>query len=230
MGQKVHPLIQRIGFIKNWSSSWYAPKKDFPEFIKEDYKIRRFLKKQLTQAAVSKIDIERLSEKIKIKIHSARPGIVIGRRGADIERLKSELEKIVKKDFVLDIIEVKNPQVNAQLISENIAFQLEKRIAFRRAMKRAIEHAKNAGAEGIMVECSGRLGGADMSRKESYKDGKLPRQTLRADIDYGFTEAHTTYGLIGIKVWVYHGEILPELKKDKTQEQPGKEEAQKTEE
>lgn len=208
MGQKVHPLILRIGFIKNWSSTWFALKNDYPNFIKEDYKIRKFLKAKLIQAAVSRIDIERLAEKIKIKIYSARPGIVIGRRGSDIEKLKSDLQDIVKKEFMIDIIEVKNPSVDAQLISENIAFQLEKRIGFRRAMKRAIEQAKNSGAEGILIEVQGRLDGADMSRLESYKWGKLPRQTLRADIDYGFHEAATTYGLIGIKTWVYHGEIL----------------------
>lgn len=215
MGQKVHPLILRIGFIKNWSSAWFAPKSEYGDFIQEDIKIRRFLKAKLAQAAVAKIDIERLSGKVKIKIHTARPGIVIGRRGSDIEKLRSELQDIINKEFVIDIIEVKNPSTDAQLIASNIAFQLEKRIAFRRAMKRAIEQAMNSGAGGIKIGCSGRLGGHDMSRKESYKEGKLPRQTLRADIDYGFVEAYTTYGLIGIKVWVYHGDILPQAKKEK---------------
>jgi small subunit ribosomal protein S3 len=212
MGQKVHPLILRIGFIKNWSSSWFAPKKEYADLIQEDIKIRKLLKSKLSQAAVSRIDIERLSGKVRIKIYTARPGIVIGRRGADIERLKSDLQQVVNKEFIIDIVEVKDPSKDAQLISENIAFQLEKRIAFRRAMKRAVEQAMNAGAQGIKIEASGRLGGAEMSRKESYKEGKLPRQTLRSDIDYGFTQSLTTYGIIGIKVWVYHGEILPEKK------------------
>ena len=210
MGQKVSPLILRIGFINNWRSLWFAKPKDYPVFIEEDYKIRKLIKTNFKQAAISKIIIERLAERIKIRIYSARPGIIIGRHGADIERLREELNNMIKKEVSIDIEEVKKPALDAQLIAENVALQLEKRVAFRRAIKRAISQSIAAGAEGVKVSCAGRLGGAEMSRRETYKQGKLPLSTLRADIDYGFAEALTTYGLIGVKCWVYTGEILPE--------------------
>lgn len=210
MGQKVNPLILRIGFIKNWRSLWFAKPKDYPAFIEEDYKIRKFIKSNFKQAAISRIIIERLAERIKIRIYSARPGIIIGRHGADIERLREDLNNMIKKEISIDIEEVKEPALDAQLIAENVALQLEKRVAFRRAIKRAISQSIARGALGVKVSCAGRLGGAEISRRETYRQGKIPLQTLRADIDYGFAEALTTYGLIGIKCWVYHGEILPE--------------------
>lgn len=208
MGQKVHPLLQRIGYIKNWQSTWFANKKDFPKFIEQDYKIRKLIKKKFKQAAVARVIIERLSDKIRVKIHTARPGVIIGRHGQDIERLREDLNNLVKQEVSVDIIEVKQPAIDAQLVAENIALQLEKRIAFRRAMKRSLEQAMSNGAKGIKIRASGRLGGAEMSREESYKQGKVPLSTLRADIDYGFTEALTTYGLIGIKVWIYKGDVF----------------------
>lgn len=213
MGQKVSPLILRIGIIKQWQSLWYANKKEFPNLIQEDQKIRKFIKKKFLQAAVSKIVIERLVNQIRIKIFSARPGIIIGRHGADIEKLREDLKDITNKDLVIDIEEIKQPSLEAQLVAENIAFQLEKRIAFRRAMKRAIEQTMSSGGKGIKIVCSGRLGGAEMSRQESYRVGKVPLHTFRADIDYGFTEAVTTYGLIGVKVWIYRGDIIAEKHK-----------------
>jgi len=208
MGQKVNPFIQRIGFIKTWHSRWFAKPKDYPRFIAEDYKIRKFIKKKFKQAAISKIIIERLTEQIKIRIFTARPGIIIGRHGADIEQLRGDLNSIIKKEVSIDIEEIKKPALDAQLVGENVALQLEKRVAFRRAVKRAIEQSMATGAKGIKIICAGRLGGAEMSRTETYKQGKIPLSTLRADIDYGFTEALTTYGLIGIKVWIYKGDIL----------------------
>ena len=208
MGHKVSPLLQRIGYIQNWRSIWFAKRSDFSKFIQQDYQIRKFIKKRFKQAAISKIVIERLSDKLKIKIHSARPGIIIGRQGKDIERLRQDLTDIVKGKADIDIIEVKSPASDAQLVSENVALQLEKRIAFRRAMKRAIEQAMASGAQGIKISAAGRLGGAEMSRRETYKQGKLPLSTLRADIDYGFSEAMTTFGLIGVKAWIYKGDIL----------------------
>ena len=208
MGQKVHPFILRIGILRTWHSRWFAKPKDFPQFIKQDYQIRKFIKKGFKQAAISKIIIERLAGKIKIRIFSARPGIIIGRHGADIERLREELNSLAKTEISIDIEEVKNPALDAQLVSENIALQIEKRVAFRRAVKRAMEQSMNAGAKGIRVCSAGRLNGAEMSRTETYKQGKVPLQTFRADIDYGFSEALTTYGLIGVKVWIYKGEVL----------------------
>jgi len=218
MGHKVHPFALRLGFIRLWHSRWFARSPDFAKFIKQDYDIRRFIKKRFKQAAVSKIIIERLADKMRIRIYSARPGIIIGRHGADIERLREDLNNLAKQEVSIDIEEVKNPALDAQLVAENIALQLEKRIAFRRAVKRAMEQSMNAGAKGIRTSCAGRLNGAEMSRKETYKIGKVPLQTLRADIDYGFAEALTTYGLIGVKTWIYKGEILvakkniPEIK------------------
>ncbi|MFH1888839.1 MAG: 30S ribosomal protein S3 [Candidatus Omnitrophota bacterium] len=208
MGQKVHPFIQRIGVIRTWHSRWFATSKEYAKFIKEDYDIRMFIKSKFKQAAISKIIIERLAERIRIRIFSARPGLIIGRHGSDIERLREDLNNILKKELSIDIEEVKKPALDAQLVAENVALQLEKRIAFRRAVKRAIEQTMNSGAGGIKIVVSGRLGGAEMSRRESYKQGKIPLATLRADIDYGFAESLTTYGLIGIKVWLYKGDIL----------------------
>lgn len=213
MGQKVSPEILRIGYIKNWHSLWYADKPNFAKNVVEDYKIRQFIKKRFAQAAVARIDIERLAEKIKIIIHTARPGVIIGRRGADIDRLRAELGQFTDKEIAIDPREVKNPAINAQLVAQNIAFQLEKRVAFRRAMKRAIDNALSAGVLGIKIRCAGRLNGAEMARTESYQEGKLPLQTFRAQIDYGFAEALTTYGILGVKVWINHGEVIKEVKR-----------------
>lgn len=213
MGQKVHPYLQRIGVNRNWRSLWYADKKDYSANVIEDYKIRQYIMKKFVQAAVSYIDIERLTDQLKIRIASARPGVIIGRRGADIDRLKEELGKISKKQIVVDINEIKNPSIDAQLVGQSIAFQLEKRVAFRRAIKRAVEQAMQSGAKGIKVAVSGRLGGAEMARRETYYEGSVPLMTLRADIDYGFCEAVTTYGLIGVKTWIYKGDIIREKKK-----------------
>ena len=215
MGHKVNPIALRIGYIKNWQSRWFAKGKEFPKCIEEDYKIRKFIKKNFKQAAISKIVIERLAQRVRIRIHTARPGIIIGRHGADIERLRGDLNGMVNREISIDIEEVKEPMIEAQLISENVALQLEKRVAYRRAIKRVVEQAMSSGAQGIRIVCSGRLGGAEMSRKETYKQGKIPLQTLRADIDYGFAEALTTYGLIGIKTWVYKGDILFSKDKEK---------------
>ena len=216
MGQKVNPLVLRIGYIKNWRSLWFTDKKEFAKNVCEDYKIRNYIKKKFEQAAISSIAIERLAQQIRIKIGTARPGVLIGRRGADLERLKQEVSQLIgreKENIVIDIDEIKNPAIDAQLIAQNVAFQLARRVAFRRAMKRAIDQSVSSGAKGVKISCSGRLGGVEMSRKEKYQEGKLPLHTLRADIDYGFAEAHTTYGVIGVKAWVYKGDILPE--KDK---------------
>ena len=208
MGQKVSPFLQRIGIIRTWHSRWFAKPKDYPRNIAEDYKIRKSIKLKFKQAAIAKIIIERLAERIKIRILSARPGIIIGRHGADIERLREDLNSLVKNEISIDIEEIKVPGLDAQLVAENVALQLEKRVAFRRAVKRAIEQSMSVGAKGIKITCAGRLGGAEMSRTETYKQGKVPLSTLRADIDYGFAESLTTYGLIGVKVWLYKGEIL----------------------
>ncbi|MCK9431548.1 MAG: 30S ribosomal protein S3 [Candidatus Omnitrophica bacterium] len=230
MGHKVSPLLLRIGFIRQWNSRWFAKSKDFPLFIRQDSKIRKFIKDKFKQAAISKIVIERLAEKIKIRIFSARPGIIIGRHGSDIERLRSDLNSLVKNELSIDIQEVNNPAWDAQLVAENIALQQEKRIAFRRAVKRAMEQSVQAGVKGIRVSCAGRLNGAEMGRRETYKMGKVPLQTLRADIDYGFAEALTTYGLIGVKVWIYKGDILGKkfIQEDfKPVQQPGAKDASK---
>ena len=209
MGQKVHPYSFRLGYIKNWNSRWFAKKKEFAEFVEEDVKIRKYIKKTLATAAVSKVEIERTSNKVRVFIFSARPGIIIGRRGSEVDRLREELQAMTKKQILIDIKEISSPGTEAQLVAENIAFQLEKRIAFRRAMKKAAQNALTNGAGGIKILCSGRLGGAEIARKEKCKFGKVPLQTLRADVNYGFTEAHTAFGLIGIKVWVYKGDIMP---------------------
>lgn len=208
MGQKVNPHGMRVGIIKDWNSKWYA-EADFADNLVEDYNIRKFLKKKLYSAGVSKIDIERASDRIKVIIYTAKPGIVIGKGGAEIEKLKTEVAKLTSKKLFVDIKEVKRPDKDAQLVAENIASQLENRISFRRAMKSVMSRATKAGALGIKTCCSGRLGGADIARSESYSDGTIPLQTLRADIDYGFAEANTTYGKVGVKVWIYKGEVLP---------------------
>jgi len=218
LGQKVHPYSFRLGYIRDWNSRWFARKKDFGALLIEDAHIRSYIKKSLMQAAVAKIEIERTSKKIKVIIHSGRPGVIIGRKGAEIDRLRDELRDTVDKDIQIDIKEIKQPSISAQLVAENIAFQLEKRIAFRRAMKRAVQQAMTSGAQGIKIRCRGRLDGAEIARKESYKQGKVPLQTIKADVEYGFTEAHTTAGLIGIKVWIYKGDIIVKKKEKKVQE------------
>ena len=207
MGQKVHPYGFRLGYNKNWQSRWFS-KKEYASFVFEDHKIRTFVKKLLYSAGISKIEIERFGGKIRLILSTARPGIVIGRKGAEIEKLRGDLKKKFGREFALEVNEIRRPEVESQLVAENIAQQLERRVAFRRAMKRTVTTARKFGAEGIKVTCSGRLAGAEIARTEWYRDGRVPLQTLRADIDFGFAEAHTTYGLIGIKVWVYKGEIL----------------------
>ena len=211
MGQKVNPHGLRVGVIKDWDSKWYA-EADFADFLVEDHKIRTFLKKKLYSAGVSRIEIERASERVKITIHTAKPGIVIGKGGAEIEKLKAELQKLVARKLIVDIKEIKRPDRDAQLVAENIAAQLENRVSFRRAMKSTMSRSMKAGALGIKTSVSGRLGGADMARTEFYSEGTIPLQTLRADIDYGFAEADTTYGKVGVKVWIYKGEVLPSKK------------------
>ena len=208
MGQKVNPHGLRVGVIKDWESKWYA-EKDFADYLVEDHKIRTFLKKKLYSAGVSKIEIERASERVKIILFTAKPGVVIGRGGAEIEKVKAELQKMTSKKVIVDIKEIKRPDKDAQLVAENIAQQLENRISFRRAMKSCMSRTMKAGALGVKTSVSGRLGGADMARTEFYSEGTIPLQTLRADIDYGFAEADTTYGKVGVKVWVYTGEVLP---------------------
>ena len=208
MGQKVNPHGLRVGIIKDWDSKWYA-EKDFADCLVEDYKIRNFLKKRLYSAGVSRIEIERASEKVKVILYTAKPGVVIGKGGAEIEKVKNELAKLINKKVFIDIKEVKRPDRDAQLVAENIALQLENRISFRRAMKSTMQRTMRAGAKGIKTSVSGRLGGADMARTEFYSEGTIPLQTLRADIDYGFAEADTQYGKVGVKTWIYNGEVLP---------------------
>jgi small subunit ribosomal protein S3 len=208
VGHKVNPISMRLGYIKNFRSRWFSKRKDFADFLVEDLDIRKYVKKNFSAAGIALIEIERASNKAKVIIHTARPGIIIGRKGADIDRLRDDLQDKTKKEIYIEIKEVKNASVDAQLVAENIAFQLEKRIAFRRALKKAVQQAMTSGALGIKVKCAGRLGGAEMSRTEGYKEGKVPLQTFRADIDYGFAEAMTTYGLIGVKAWVYKGDVL----------------------
>ena len=212
MGQKVHPTGVRVGIIKDWKAKWYADSKNFADYLVEDQKIRKFLKKKLYAAGISDIEIERTAKMIKVNVHAAKPGIIIGKGGAGAESLKAELTKLIGKDININIVEVKSVDTDAQLVAENIAGQLERRISFRRAMKQCMQKSMKAGALGIKTAVSGRLGGADMARTEFYKEGTIPLQTLRADIDYGFAEADTTYGKIGVKVWIYKGEVLPERK------------------
>lgn len=208
MGQKVNPHGLRVGVIKDWDSKWYA-EADFADNLIEDHEIRKFLKKKLYAAGISKIEIERASDRVKVIVHTAKPGVVIGKGGAEIEKIKAEVQKLTTKKLVVDIKEVKRPDKDAQLVAENIAQQLENRVSFRRAMKSCMSRTMKAGALGIKACCSGRLGGADIARAEFYNEGTIPLQTLRADIDYGFAEADTTYGKVGVKVWIYKGEILP---------------------
>ncbi len=221
MGQKVNPHGLRVGVIKDWDSRWYADK-DFADNLVEDYEIREFLKKKLYAAGISKIEIERASDRVKVVLYTAKPGVVIGKGGAGIEQVKNELQKRTGKKLTVDVKEIKRPDKDAQLVAENIALQLENRVSFRRAVKSSMQRTMKAGALGIKASVSGRLGGADMARKEFYSDGTIPLQTLRADIDYGFAEADTTYGKVGVKVWIYKGEILP-AKADENHEKADKE-------
>ena len=211
MGQKVNPHGLRVGIIKDWDSKWYADTKngEFANNLVEDHKIREFLKKKLYDSNVSKIDIERTRDRVKVSVYTAKPGVVIGKGGAGIEKIKAEVQKLTAKKLIIDIKEIKKPDLDAQLVAENIAQQLENRISFRRAMKSCMGRTMKSGAKGIKASCSGRLGGADMARTEFYSEGTIPLQTLRADIDYGFAEADTTYGKVGVKTWIYHGEVLP---------------------
>ncbi|HDI61083.1 MAG TPA: 30S ribosomal protein S3 [Desulfobacteraceae bacterium] len=208
MGQKVNPVGLRLGIVKTWESRWYADRRKYADYIFEDHKIRHFLKRKLQHAGISRIEIERSSNRVRLRIFTARPGIVIGKKGAEIASLKKEIEKRIPGEVLIDIQEVRKPEVDAQLVAENIASQIERRVAFRRAMKRGIQSAMRFGAQGIKVICSGRLGGAEMARCEQYREGRVPLHTLRADIDYGFTEARTTYGTVGVKVFIFKGEIL----------------------
>ena len=208
MGQKVNPHGLRVGVIKDWDSKWYA-EGEFADYLVEDYNIRKFLKKKLYNAGVSKIEIERTTDRVKVSVYTAKPGVVIGKGGAEIEKIKADIQKFTDKKLLVDIKEIKKPDKDAQLVAEQIALQLENRVSFRRAMKSCMGRSRKAGALGIKAACSGRLGGADMARTEFYTDGTIPLQTLRADIDYGFAEADTTYGKVGVKVWIYKGEILP---------------------
>jgi len=209
VGQKVHPVGFRLGVNKTWNSRWYADS-EFSSLVVEDNQIRKFLKKRLSQAGVSKIEIERAASKVRLRIYTARPGIIIGKKGAEIEHLKKDIESKIKREFFIDIKEVRRPELEAQLAAENVAMQLVRRVAFRRAMKKAVTSAMRFGAQGVKISCSGRLGGAEMARREWYREGRVPLHTLRADIDYGFSEALTTYGVIGVKVTICKGEIWPE--------------------
>lgn len=213
MGQKVNPHGLRVGVIKDWDARWYASKKDFADNLIEDVKLREMLKKKLYHAGIFMIEIERAANRVRVNIHTAKPGIVIGKGGTGIESIKAEVEKFINKKAILNIVEVKSPDTSAQLVAENIAAQLERRISFRRAMKQAMQRSMRAGAKGIKTMVAGRLGGTDIARSEGYHEGTIPLQTLRADIDYGFAEADTTYGKLGVKVWIYKGEVLPQAKK-----------------
>jgi small subunit ribosomal protein S3 len=215
MGQKVHPNGLRVGVIRDWESKWYADDKNYSDYLVEDYKIRKYVKSKLLASGISKIEIERTAKFVKINVYTAKPGLVIGKGGNLAETLRADLEKMINKKVNLNIVEVKNVDIDAQLVAENIAAQLVKRVSFRRAMKQAMQKAMKAGALGIKTACSGRLGGADMARTEFYKEGTIPLQTIRADIDYGFYEADTTYGKVGVKVWIYKGEVLPAKKEAK---------------
>jgi small subunit ribosomal protein S3 len=218
MGQKVNPHGLRIGIIKDWDTKWYANKKGFSEFLIEDVKVRNFIKKKLYAAGIARIEIERAANKVKVNVHTAKPGLVIGRGGSGIDELRKELEKLTQKSVLINITEIKTPELSAQLVSESIAAQLEKRVSFRRAMKQAMSRTMKLGAKGIKTQVSGRLGGAEIARTEHYREGTIPLQTLRADVDYGFAEADTTYGKLGVKVWIYKGEVLPAAKKERRPE------------
>jgi small subunit ribosomal protein S3 len=212
LGQKVHPIGFRLGIIRTWDSKWYA-EGDYAKLLHEDIKLRSYLKKRLYHAGISKIELERAASKAKINIFAARPGIIIGKKGSEVEALKKELAKLTDKEVFINIQEVRKPEIDAQLVAENVALQLERRVAFRRAMKKSVSQALKFGAQGIKINCSGRLGGAEMSRTEWYREGRVPLHTLRADIDYGFAEAKTTYGIIGVKVLIFKGEILKQEQK-----------------
>lgn len=214
MGQKVNPHGVRVGVIKNWDSRWFANDSDFGDTLVEDYNLRNYLKKTLYSAGISKVEIERDDKRVRLHIHCAKPGMVIGRNGAEIEKLRATCQQKLGKPVIINIVEIKSPNTNAQLVAENIAAQLEKRISFRRAMKLSIGRAMRLGVKGIKIKCSGRLGGAEIARSEAYHEGTIPLQTLRADIDYGFAEANTTYGRIGVKVWIYKGEVLNENRRN----------------
>lgn len=209
MGQKTYPVGNRLGINRTWESRWFA-RKDFADCLVEDINVRQGIKRRLMHAGISRVEIERFGQKMKIAVHTARPGIVIGKKGAEAERLRKDMESYVGKEVSVDIKEVRKPEIDAQLVAENIAMQLEKRVAFRRAMKKAVASSMRFGALGIKVMCSGRLAGAEIARTEWYREGRVPLHTFRADIDYGFAEARTTYGIIGVKVWIYHGDVLPE--------------------
>jgi small subunit ribosomal protein S3 len=213
LGQKVNPIGLRLGIVKTWESRWYGGK-NYAEYILEDHKLRKFIKEKLYHAGVSRIEIERSSKRVRLQIYTARPGIVIGKKGSEISQLKKEIEKITDREILIDIQEVRKPEIDAQLVAENVALQIERRVAFRRAMKRGVSSAMRFGALGVKIICAGRLGGAEMARTEWYHEGRVPLHTLRADIDYGFIEARTTYGAIGVKVFIFKGEIL---KKDEVQ-------------
>lgn len=222
MGQKINPTGLRIGVIKDWESRWYAKKSEFGDTLVEDYELREYLLETLAPAGVPKVEIERTAKRVRINIHVAKPGMVIGRGGAEIEKLKATLEKKIGKEVSLNIIEIKNPDVNAQLVAESIASQLERRISFRRALKQAIGRAMKLGAKGIKCQVSGRVGGAEIARSETYKEGTIPLQTIRADIDYGFAEAKTTYGRIGVKIWIYTGEVLQVSNNNESRPRPAR--------
>lgn len=207
MGQKVNPVGMRLGIVKTWESRWFA-EKDYAANILEDYRIRKYIKKKLEHAGISRIEIERSTRRVRLRIYTARPGIVIGKKGSEIEVLKRQLEKMIKHEVLIDIQEVRKPEIDAQLVAENVALQIVRRVAFRRAMKRGVSSAMRFGAKGVKIICSGRLAGAEMARTEWYREGRVPLHTLRADIDYGFTEAKTTYGVVGVKVFIFKGEIL----------------------
>ncbi|HXH72884.1 MAG TPA: 30S ribosomal protein S3 [Mariprofundaceae bacterium] len=215
MGQKVNPIGMRVGIIRGWDSVWYASDKNFGDQLRQDIELRKYVKKKLFHAGVSRIVIERPADKIKVTVHTARPGVVIGKKGSEIDALRNELTKQFGQEVQVNIVEVRRPEAEAQLVAENIAFQLEKRVAFRRAMKRAVQSALRMGAKGVRINCAGRLGGAEIARTEWYREGRVPLHTLRADVDYGFAEAHTTYGVIGVKVWVFNGEKLGDTETEK---------------
>lgn len=212
MGQKVNPIGFRLGINRNWDSRWFAGK-EYSDFVLEDYKIRKFLKGKVSQAGVARIEIERAANKVRIRLHAARPGIIIGKKGSEIEKIKRDLEREINREVIIDIQEVRKAEVEAQLVAENVALQLVRRVAFRRAMKKSVSVALRFGAQGIKIACSGRLGGAEMARREWYREGRVPLHTIRANIDYGFAEAFTTYGVIGVKVTIFKGEILPDKAK-----------------
>jgi small subunit ribosomal protein S3 len=220
LGQKVNPIGLRLGGVKKWRSMWFS-EKNYSELLHEDLKVRKYLKKKLYHAGISRIEIERAANKAKVNIYAARPGIIIGKKGAEIEKLKKDLETVSKSEIIINILEVRKPEVDAQLVAENVAQQLERRIAFRRAMRKSVTSAMKFGAKGIRINCAGRLGGAEMARSEWYREGRVPLHTLRADIDWGFAEAKTAYGLIGVKVLMFHGEVLP-AKRDTGKEAIGR--------